>query len=61
MNHQILQELKTTLDAWLIEIDLCDFVDDGEGCPLRRLLIEKRQTIIKALEKQNQDENTKKD
>jgi len=52
-NHQILQELKTTLDAWLIEIDLCDFVDDGEGCPLRRLLIEKRQTIIKALEKQD--------
>jgi len=53
MNHQILQELKTTLDAWLDEIGKCPFVDEGSGCPLRKLLTQKRQTIIKALEKQD--------
>jgi len=53
MNHQILQELKTTLDAWLDEIGKCPFMDEGSGCPLRKLLTQKRQTIIKALEKQD--------
>jgi len=53
MNHQILQELKTTLDAWIKELENCDFVDDYPGCPLRKLLTQKRQTIIKTLEKQD--------
>jgi len=53
MNHQILQELKTTLDAWLDEIEKCPFMDEGSGCPLRKLLIEKRKILIKTLEKQD--------
>jgi len=57
-NHQILQELKTTLNAWIVEADDCVF-SLISGCPLKKLLIKKRQTIIKALEKQ--DENTRKD
>jgi len=52
-NHQILQELKVAIDAWLIEAEKCDFVDDYPGCPLRKLFIEKRKTLIKTLEKQD--------
>jgi len=52
-NHQILQELKVAIDAWLIEAEKCDFVDDYPGCPLRKLFIEKRKTLIKALEKKD--------
>jgi len=53
MNHQILQELKTTLDAWIDEVEGCDFKNVYPGCPLKKLLIQKRQTIIKALEKKD--------
>jgi len=51
--NQFLQELKTTLDAWIDEAENCDFLNEGEGCPLWKLLIQKRQTIIKALEKKD--------
>ena len=50
-NHQVLQELKTTLDAWIAETEECDFVDDNAGCPLRKLLLKKKRTIERTLER----------
>ena len=57
MNHQVLQELMTAIDAWLAKTDECATVDNGAGCPLRKAFIEKRKTLINILRGHEREED----
>ena len=56
MNHQVLQELMTAIDAWLAKTDECAVMDNYDRCPLRKALIEKRKTLINILRGHEREE-----